>query len=416
MQNPQTSGSKLVQFFTSFDYIQIAAMTVLLAMGVIFIYSTGVQVGTPAAEGYYLRQLQWITIGLCFYLALALVDFRKIMIPAVFSYPVCIGLLVAVFLVGTKVWGAQRWISVPGLGLRLQPSEFTKLALIFVLAGLFSSRMFTIAPEEMAFRGKKASQWITILIAAALIGLPFALIMKEPDLGSALVLPPIGAAIVFVAGIRRKLLAWILTLLLAGFFLAAANEFWPKREVNPATGAVTLTYPGIHPFLRNYQRERMLTFFDPERDLHRFGYNRHQALLAVGSGGLTGKGIGKGTQNLLGFLPQSVSNNDFIFAVIAEETGFFGCMVLFGAYLMLFYSILRTALTTESPYGRYIAIGVATMLFVHIFINAGMSIGVTPITGLSLPLVSYGGSFMFTVLAALGVLQSVYRFREREDG
>ena len=414
MQQPQSGGSKLVRFFTSFDYVQIAAMAVLLAIGVIFIYSTGVQIGTPASEGYYLRQLQWITIGLCFYVSLALVDFRKIMIPSVLFYPVCICLLIAVFLVGTKVWGAQRWIHVPGINLRLQPSEFTKLALIFVLAGLFSSRMFTIAPEEMAFRGKRTSQWLTILIAAGLIGLPFLLIMKEPDLGSALVLPPIGAAIVFIAGIRRKLLAGILILLLAIFCLAAANEFWPQRKVNRSTGAVTLTYPGIRPFLRPYQRERMLTFFDPERDLHRFGYNRHQALLAVGSGGLTGKGIGKGTQNLLGFLPQSVSNNDFIFAVIAEETGFFGCMGLFGAYIMLFYSILRTALTTDSGYGRYFAVGVATMLFVHIFVNTGMSIGVTPVTGLSLPLVSYGGSFMVTVLAALGVMQSIYRFRSTE--
>ncbi|MBQ4335600.1 MAG: rod shape-determining protein RodA [Lentisphaeria bacterium] len=415
MLQPQSGGSKLVKFFTSFDYIQIAAMAVLLAVGVIFIYSTGVQIGTPASEGYYLRQLQWITIGLCFYVSLALVDFRKLMIPSVLFYPVCIVLLIAVFLVGTKVWGAQRWLSIPGINIRLQPSEFTKLALIFVLAGLFSSRMFTIAPEEMAFRGKRASQWITILIAAGLIGLPFLLIMKEPDLGSALVLPPIGAAIVFIAGIRRKFLAWILTLLLAVFLLLAGNEFWPHREVNRNTGAVTLTYPGIRPFLRPYQRERLLTFFDPERDLHRFGYNRHQALLAVGSGGLTGKGIGKGTQNLLGFLPQSVSNNDFIFAVIAEETGFFGCMVLFGAYIMLFYSILRTALTTDSCYGRYFAVGVATMLFVHIFINTGMSIGVTPVTGLSLPLVSYGGSFMITVLAALGVMQSIYRFRSTEE-
>ena len=415
MQQPQSGGSKLVRFFTSFDYIQIAAMAVLLAVGVVFIYSTGVQIGTPASEGYYLRQLQWITIGLCFYVSLALVDFRKIMIPAVLFYPVCIGLLIAVFLVGAKVWGAQRWINIPGVNIRLQPSELTKLALIFVLAGLFSSRMFTIAPEEMTFRGKRASQWITILIAAGLIGLPFLLIMKEPDLGSALVLPPIGAAIVFVAGIRRKLLAWILILLTSVFCLAAVNEFWPHRAVNRSTGAVTLTYPGIRPFLRPYQRERMLTFFDPERDLHRFGYNRHQALLAVGSGGLTGKGIGKGTQNLLGFLPQSVSNNDFIFAVIAEETGFFGCMVLFGAYIMLFYSILRTALTTESCYGRYFSVGVATMLFVHIFINTGMSIGVTPVTGLSLPLVSYGGSFMVTVLAALGVMQSIYRFRSADE-
>ena len=415
MREPRSGEWSLVRFLTSFDYIQIAALTVLLAIGLVFIHSTGIQIGTVLAEGAYLRQLQWITIGLCLYLALALVDFRRVAGFALLFYPICILLLVAVFFIGSSSGGAQRWIAVPGLRLRLQPAEFTKLALVFVLSGLFSSRMFTIAPEEMISRGKHASQWLAILIAGLLIGVPFLLIARQPDLGSALVLPPIGAAIVFVAGIRRKLLAWILILLTAGFCLLAANEFWPRRETNRATGTVTLSYPGLRPLLKKYQRERMLTFFDPDRDLHKYGYNRHQALLAVGSGGLVGKGIGKGTQNLLGFLPQTVSNNDFIFAVIAEETGFFGCMVLFGMYLVLFYSILRTALTTENRYGRYFAVGTATMLFVHLFINIGMSVGVMPVTGLPLPFVSYGGSFILTAMAAMGLMQSIYRFRERED-
>lgn len=412
MRGPRSGERSLVRFFTSFDYIQIAAMTALLTTGVVFIHSTGVQIGTTLAETAYLRQLQWISLGLCLYFSLALVDFRRIAVPAMAFYPICLGLLIAVFFIGSLGGGARRWIALPGLGMRLQPSEFAKLALIFLLSGLFSSRMFTIEPEEMTARGKHASQWLAILIAGLLIILPFLLIARQPDLGSALVLPAIGAAIIFVAGIRRKFLAWMLILLTGIFCLLAVNEFWPRRETNPATGAVTLAYPGLRPLLARYQRERVLTFFNADRDPHKFGYNRQQALLAVGSGGLTGKGLGKGTQNLLGFLPQSVSNNDFIFAVIAEETGFFGCMTLFGMYILLFYSILRTALTTDSAYGRYFAIGMATMLFVHTFINIGMSAGIMPVTGLPLPFVSYGGSFMLMLLAAMGVLQSIYRFRE----
>lgn len=414
MRESRSGERSLVRFFTSFDYVQIAAMAALLTTGVVFIHSTGVQIGTPLAETAYLRQLQWITLGLCLYFALALVDFRRVAVPATMFYPVCLGLLVAVFFIGKVSGGARRWIALPGLGLRLQPAEFAKLALIFFLAGLFASRMFTIEPEEMSARGKHASQWVAILIAGAVTALPFLLIARQPDLGSALILPAVAAAIVFVAGIRRKFLAWMLILLTGAFCLLAANEFWPRRETNPATGTVTVVYPGLRPLLAKYQRERILTFFNADRDPRRFGYNRQQALLAVGSGGLTGKGIGQGTQNLLGFLPHSVSNNDFIFAVIAEETGFFGCMVLFGMYLVLFYSILRTALTTESPYGRYFAIGVATLLFVHTFINIGMSAGIMPVTGLPLPFVSYGGSFMLTIMAAMGILQSIYRFRESE--
>ncbi len=416
MNRFRTGGWSPARLLSAVDFAQIGALAVLLVIGVVFIHSTGVQSGVPGGGGYFFRQIQWIAIGMVSYGILACSDYRKWAGLSLIFYPVCIGLLVAVLFIGTRGGGAMRWITVPGVHFRLQPSEFMKLSLIFMLAGLFSSRMFTIEPvETLSSRSRKPPQWSRILLAAGLIGVPFFLILKEPDLGSALVLPPIGAAIIFTAGIRRKLIAWLAGAGLVIFLVVLGNEFWPRRDVHPSTGAVTISFPGIHPFLHNYQRERMLTFFDPERDLFKYGYNRHQALLAVGSGGLWGKGIGQGTQNQLGFLPQSVSNNDFIFAVIAEETGFFGCMVLFGAYLMLFYSIFRTALICGNAYGRYFAVGTATMLFVHIFINTGMSTGVTPVTGLSLPLISYGGSFMITTLASLGILQSIYRFSPRED-
>jgi rod shape determining protein RodA len=160
--------------------------------------------------------------------------------------------------------------------------------------------------------------------------------------------------------------------------------------------------------LRDYQKERIMVFLNPERDLNNRGYNQFQARLAVGSGGLYGKGFGKGTQNTLGFLPQSVSNNDFIFSVIAEETGFIGATALILTYILLIYTMLRTAWVAADPFGRYIAVGIAVVFFVHSFVNIGMSLGIMPITGLPLPQVSYGGSFLIFTMFCLGILQSIY--------
>ncbi len=396
----------VLRFLTSFDYVQIVAMALLLGIGVTFIYSTGQQVGSPGAGTVYLKQLQWIGCGLAAYFGLALVDYRRLLVPSVFFYLVCLALLMLVFVIGVTVYGAQRWINIPGIGLRLQPSEPTKVAVIAILSGLFASRMFAI--DEDGGR-RRSGQLLGIVAAGIAIAIPFYLIVREPDLGSALILVPTGAAIIFVAGLRWKILSWTIGIALVGFCCVLANEFWPRNELNKQ-GEQEIVYAGIHPLLKDYQRERILTFLDPERDLQHRGYNQFQARLAVGTGGMTGKGIGHGTQNMLGFLPQSVSNNDFIFAVIAEETGFLGCLFMLSSYILLFYALLRTAVLCEDPFGRYLAVGVATMIFTHCFINIGMSIGITPVTGVPLPFISYGGSFVMTGMVALGVIQSVYRY------
>ena len=229
---------------------------------------------------------------------------------------------------------------------------------------------------------------------AATVALPFLLIVREPDLGSSLILLPIFVVILFTAGLKWRYI--LLAGLTAGILGGAA-------VLNEAMQ--------IRPMLKEYQRDRIRVFLNPELDRTDTGYNSYQARLAVGSGGLTGKGIGEGTQNTLGFLPQTVSNNDFIFSVIAEEVGFLGCLLLIAAYLALFYSIIRTAFLTTDPFGRYLAVGIGSIIFSHCFINIGMSIGLAPVTGLSLPFVSYGGSFMLMGLAACGLLQSVYRYR-----
>ncbi len=390
-----------MRFLQSFDLLQIGALALLLGIGVVFIHSTGIQVGTSSAMVTYIKQLQWITIGTIGYLLISVLDYRKLLIPSIIFYLVCLLLLVLVFLVGVKVYGAQRWINLPGLGMRLQPSELCKLAVIIMLSALFSSRIFAISEDgHTSIYRKRSGQLLGLMAAGVIIAIPFILIVSQPDLGSSLILPPIGAAIIFVAGLRWKSMAWLLGLMALVLTLAVANEVAAYHHV-----------PFVKPMLKEYQRERILTFLDPERDISGRGHNSLQARLAVGSGGFLGKGVGQGTQNMLGFLPQTVSNNDFIFSVIAEETGFLGCTVLLAAYLLLFYTILRTAATAADPFGRYIAVGIFTMFFVHVYINIGMSIGLAPVTGLPLPFVSYGGSFVLTGMASMGLVQSIYRHR-----
>lgn len=375
---------RLADFASGIDFIQIGALLCLIGTGLLFIYSTGAQIGGDHAASFFFRQLRWIGAGGILWLFCSLIDYRKIQyrILAVLFYLVTIVLLVLVFFIGVKVYGATRWLSIAPLGMRLQPSEFCKLALVMVLSAMFASPMF------------KVNRLPCLLLGAGTVALPFVLIVREPDLGSALILLPIYLAILFTAGLKWRyiLLAGVAISILGG--VVVLNEAMQFR-----------------PMLKEYQRDRIRVFLNPELDRTDTGYNSYQARLAVGSGGLTGKGIGEGTQNTLGFLPQTVSNNDFIFSVIAEEVGFLGCLLLLAAYLALFYSIIRTAFLTVDPFGRYLAVGIGSILFTHCFINIGMSIGLAPVTGLSLPFVSYGGSFMLMGLAACGLLQSVYRYR-----
>jgi len=380
---PRSFTGKILAFVASLDKLQLGMALFLCCVGLIFIHSTGVQAGRGAAS--FWRQLFWLGVGGAVYLLCSLPDPRRVQfkVSAAVLYPVSV-LLLAVLLiphVGIRAGGACRWL---GFGaLRIQPSEFAKLGLILALSVLFSGFDFKIN----SFKGIASSAVLTLI--------PFFLIVVEPDLGSALVCLPICLTILFCGGLRwRFIVIGLVAAALIGS-LVVLNE--------------TMRY---RPLLTNYQRARINTFLDPEYDRAGAGFNAHQARLAVGSGGLTGKGIGEGTQNTLGFLPRSVANNDFIFSVIAEETGFVGSLALLCGYLLLIYSILRTAFFAADAFGRSLCIGVATLFFTHMFINIGMSIGVMPVTGLPLPLVSRGGSFTVVALASLGLVQAVHRHKE----
>ena len=370
-------------FFASLDLLQLVSLGFLLGVGLLFVHTTGQQTGGGSGV-FFQRQLRWIAAGGVLYFAAAIPDYRKDLCKffAVLYYAAIVGLLLLVPIAGVKVYGATRWLSIGSF--RLQPAEFAKGALILLLAAVFSSRVFDI------------NRWPSRLLCAAATAVPFLLIVIEPDLGSAMVLLPIFVAMLFCAGLRWRI---ILTVTIAAAAIAAA---------------AVLNELHYRPLLKPYQRARILTFLSPESDRTGYGYNVYQSKLAVGSGGWTGKGLGEGTQNALGFLPRTVSNNDFIFSVIAEETGFAGSLLLIAGYLLLIAAILRCAFRSGDPFGTSVAVGTAAMLFTHVFINIGMSIGLVPVTGLPLPFVSYGGSFVLSGMALLGVLQSVYRHRETE--
>lgn len=377
MYRPDLKTSFWKEFFCKLDYLQLAAVGILLTAGLVFIRSIGGQIGSETALNFFPQQLKWIAVGLVVYFGFAVIDYRSVQcrIAALALYLFCLFLLVAVLLWGKEINHASRWLIFGNF--RLQPSEPAKFAIITMLAVLFGST------------GWKERRLQTFLLTVPTVGIPFWLIVKEPDLGSALMLLPIYFAMIFVAGLKWRYIVVVTVIAV----IVSGIGIWDFTREKPL-------------LLREYQQKRIRVFLDPKYDIQNSGHQPYQARLGVGSGGLYGKGIGNGTQNALGFLPQMAAHNDFIFSVIAEETGFVGVFGLLTAYVLLFYTTLRTAFFAP-PYGRLLAVGVTVMLFFHVFINIGMSMGVAPVSGLSLPLVSYGGSFIVITMAALGLVQSI---------
>jgi rod shape determining protein RodA len=276
-----------------------------------------------------------------------------------------IALLVLVHLFGTEVLGARRWIDFGVF--QLQPSEVAKIIFIIILAKYFSGLSGRPSLREVARSG------VYLL-------LPLSLVVTQPDLGTALVFIAIWGVFLLAARVRPLHLAGLLTV------------------------SVLIT-PLIWRSLKPYQQSRLLTFLDPARDPLGAGYNVTQAQIAVGSGGLWGRGLGHGTQSQLNFLP--VQHTDFIFAALVEELGFVGAIGLFILYALLFSRSLRAVSRSRDLFGMYLAVGITAMLLFHIFVNVGMNLGIMPVTGIPLPLVSYGGTAVIMTFVSLGLLQSV---------
>ena len=355
------------------DGVSVVVLLLLLAVGCLFIYGTGQKAGGEFA-GYWVRQVQWILLGGGAFLVACCVDYRRLGRWAWLLYGVSLALLVAVLLWGLRINQARSWL--PVFGKTLQPAELAKPGTLLLIAWLASRPAFRL---ERGWR---------VLPLLAVTAAPVLLVGLQPDWGTALVFVPMVLAVAFVAGLSWR---WI-----AGGLLVLA-------VVAPVLYKTCLA---------THQKNRIRTFLRPSEDVSSAGWNAHQSLLAVGSGGLHGKGFQKGTQHVLGFLPRNVAPTDFIFSVVAEETGFLGAGALVVAFAVLVLRCLKAAAVARDDFGAYLAVGVAAMFFTHAYINAGMTVRAFPIIGIPLPFVSYGGSFMLNTMLSAGLVQSVYTRRQ----
>ena len=386
------------------DWVMILALVGLMIVGVSFIYSATMSNEAISTAPWYLQryfmQIAWYVIGLTAAATICLIDYHVLARWSLVAYWATILLLIAVLIpgIGSMRFGARRWIDLGFF--QVQPSEFAKLAFIFAQAHFLSR-----PPDELR-------QGNVFWKALGLLFLPFVLIMKEPDLGSALILLPVGLSMLYVAGVpvqylRRLIGAACIVVALILIDVLFAPPQWQIK-------------------LEEYQKRRLLVYFgrdfaapnaspaqkaEARRQLRDHSYNVEQALISVGSGGLLGKGWRQGTQNALGYLPRAVAHNDFIFSVIAEEKGFMGSVVVLALYSVVLFSGIRIAGQTRDRLGKLLAVGVVVMLFSHVFINIGMNIRLMPVTGVPLPLLSYGGSSVLCSLIAAGILQNVYLYR-----
>lgn len=372
--------------FQRLNPLLFACMAGLIVIGVAFVYSACSVREDPELRMLYMRHAEVGVAGLAAYLLLAWVDYRTVIRRwGWLVYLACLVLLILVPLIGEARMGARRWL------FGIQPSEPAKLAVVMLLAWLYSRRD--------AKRGT-----VMFLLTLVAVGVPAALILAQPDLGTAMVLVPTVFAMLFTARVAPRIV-WSCVLagaagaaLILGLIYTAEKSNLP-RERREQMIAMTQLKP--------HQVRRLQVFLFPDKDLHGSGYNRRQSEIAVGSGGAWGKGYLKGEQYMLGYLPPSVSSNDFIFAVLAEEAGFAGSLTVLLLFLGLLGSGLWVAFRCQNDTGRLFCVGIITMTFSHMFINIAMTIGMMPITGLPLPFISYGRTFMLTMMAAFGIVQSV---------
>lgn len=353
------------------DVVLVSVVILLWGIGLLALYSFSESVG---GNIYFGKQLVFGVMGLFLMFFVGSLDYRHFSRLSSFFYFLALGFLFLVLLFGSQIHGTMGWLSF-GI-FQIQPVEFVKLVLIIFLASFIAQKR------------SELGEWTRLIASLFLSMVLIFFVLKQPDLGSALVLAGIWLSMVIVSGIRWQ---HFLVLAILGLTLVTGSWF----------------------FLADYQRARLETFIYPERDPQGSGYNVLQSMVAVGSGGLWGKGIGHGSQSQLNFLPEK--HTDFIFAVIVEELGLLGGVLTLFLYSLLFYRIMRIAEKAFDSTGYLIAVGIFSLFFVHILVNLGMNIGLLPVTGLPAPFLSYGGSALISFFLALGILLSIYRCRRKRE-
>jgi rod shape determining protein RodA len=373
------------------NWVLFFAMIVLIVCGTLAIKSAGNARTQAVFHTMWINNLVTACVGFAIYSFLAYIDYRKFLRN--YSIPifiVSVVLLVAVLIFGTSRLGGKRWLWF------FQPSEVFKICLLTALSYLLGSEDSPLWKLKDKVKG--------LFWYALLVGIPLLLILEEPDLGTTLVLCPAVLVMLFIGNVCRKFLVSVFLVLCfaAAIILGAVYEA-EKPSTSKSRRELILKYVP----LEDHQIKRVKVFLFPDADIHDAGYNLRQAKISIGSGGLTGKGIGKAESNHLKYLPQVVSMNDFIFCVWAEETGFVGTSFLLFVFSLVLLSGVWIAYRASDLEGQLLAIGITTLIFAHVYINIAMSLGLVPITGLPLPFISSGRTFLIVMMASFGFLQSV---------
>ncbi len=352
--------------FRDFDWPLLGLVLILCAISVLEIYSATLH---TKYAGFHSKQLYWICGGIVLMFVMSKIDYHRLLDVIWWVYGFCLVSLVAVKLVGTKVLGARRWIKLGPM--HFQPSEWVKLVLIVMVAHYFANL------------GGRRLTWGDIFKAMGLVGIPMLLVLLQPDLGTALTYTPILLAGLFLGGIHWKQAA-----ILGTVGLLAVVGVWSSGKV-----------------LKPYQKARLTSFLKPDDDPKGAGYQIRQSLIAVGSGGVWGKGAEQGSQTQGDFLP--IPHADFIFAAFSEEHGFTGAFLVLLLYFVILMRLIQNAQTAADMSGSLLVMGVVAVLTFQIAVNVGMVIGFMPVTGIPLPLMSYGGSSVLFTFLALGVVMNV---------
>lgn len=355
--------------FRRVEWFFVFMIFMLNMVGLINLYSATHGPDSTGVETLFANQIVWLVVGWSVFFVMTLVEYHFIAKLAYIFYALNLGAILYVTFFGTTALGAQRWIDFGFF--RYQPSETMKLALILVLA-----RTFAVRPVDQFGMGFRE-----LFKPLVLILIPVGLVMEQPDLGTAMLLLAIGGTLVLFMKVRKRILAGVI---IAGLIAAPVMWFYG---------------------LRDYQKNRIINFISPQNDPRGTGYNSIQSRIAVGSGQFLGKGFMKGTQSQLEFLPER--HTDFIYSVLSEEFGFIGSVFAIFLFAMLFLTGIRIAMSARDKLGALVAAGVLAYVFWHMSINIAMVIGLLPIVGVPLPLLSYGGSSMMTTMAGLGLISSV---------
>jgi rod shape determining protein RodA len=352
--------------YRDFDWILLGFVLAICALGVMEIRSATMH---TKFAGAHVRQMYWVAAGVGAMFLLSLVNYQALLDQIHWFYIASVASLVAVLVFGTKALGARRWIKMPG-GNHFQPSEWVKLILILAVAKFFAD-----------MRQRELS-WPDFMKAGAIVGIPMLMVLKQPDLGTALTYIPIAAMGMFLGGLQLKQGLSVVLLAAVGI-------------------GVVFYVPRVH-ILKSYQKQRLTSYQDPDSDPQGSGYQVKQSMIAVGSGGLWG---GKGSQTHGAFLP--VPQTDFIFAAFAEEHGFVGALAVLLLYFIVLMRLTQNAQTAPDRAGTFVVMGVVAVLSFHILVNVGMVVGFMPVTGIPLPLMSYGGSSVLFMFLALGMVMNV---------